>query len=471
MAVFVKIQFGDDVRRVELQSSHYTEFAATLKRLYNLDLEKGYRIFYVDEDKDQINVTSDLELGEAINLAKRMDQTLRLTVKEDNRFAKAKVQIPVDLSASLPNLHSIGSSLLPDSNQKKEVNVDIKKSVSDSQANKSSPVSLPLQPKSIPASHAAQCDNCKARIFGIRYRCVNCEDFDLCETCESKRLHREDHLFLKVYKPVVIPVKILLPNFYEKPSAPETVQTTTTTPTEELPSRKERSKIRENLNGRLVGDVTIPDGTEVAPGVKFTKTWKFRNDGEVAWPSGTRLIQTEGDPSLSRTNFVEVNAAAPGEEVDVSVENTAPSKNGRYVSYWRLSTPNGVYFGHKVWVDIAVVTEKPKPTPAITEEPKKETPKPVVVEQKPIQPIVAQPVAPVPQLPQIPVETPKPAIVETPKPVVVEQKQIVVPPTNNNPVPLTNSNPSPTNPELDGKYSYVTVQFGSEDTAVEASSM
>ena len=29
----------------------------------------------------------------------------------------------------------------------------------------------------------------------------NCEDFDLCEFCESQRTHDEEHIFLKVRKP------------------------------------------------------------------------------------------------------------------------------------------------------------------------------------------------------------------------------------------------------------------------------
>jgi len=35
----------------------------------------------------------------------------------------------------------------------------------------------------------------------------------------------------------------------------------------------------------------------------------------------------------------------------------APSKHGRYVSYWRLSTPDGTRFGQRVWVDVIVASE------------------------------------------------------------------------------------------------------------------
>jgi hypothetical protein len=54
--------------------------------------------------------------------------------------------------------------------------------------------------------HMAYCDSCKKDIYGIRYKCSSCLDFDLCETCEENNLtqkfHPENHFFLKVNKPV-----------------------------------------------------------------------------------------------------------------------------------------------------------------------------------------------------------------------------------------------------------------------------
>jgi hypothetical protein len=48
-----------------------------------------------------------------------------------------------------------------------------------------------------------QCNSCgMAPIRGIRYRCVNCADFDLCETCESQGMHTKAHIFYKIRVPV-----------------------------------------------------------------------------------------------------------------------------------------------------------------------------------------------------------------------------------------------------------------------------
>jgi Ca2+-binding EF-hand superfamily protein len=46
------------------------------------------------------------------------------------------------------------------------------------------------------------CNACNMHpIRGIRYRCANCHDFDLCETCESQGSHNKTHIFYKIKVP------------------------------------------------------------------------------------------------------------------------------------------------------------------------------------------------------------------------------------------------------------------------------
>lgn len=46
------------------------------------------------------------------------------------------------------------------------------------------------------------CNSCgTVPIRGIRYRCANCADYDLCENCESQGVHSKAHIFYKIKVP------------------------------------------------------------------------------------------------------------------------------------------------------------------------------------------------------------------------------------------------------------------------------
>lgn len=41
------------------------------------------------------------------------------------------------------------------------------------------------------------CDGCNKSISNHRYKCLECDDFDLCLECESKMMHKE-HIMLRI---------------------------------------------------------------------------------------------------------------------------------------------------------------------------------------------------------------------------------------------------------------------------------
>jgi hypothetical protein len=109
------------------------------------------------------------------------------------------------------------------------------------------------------------------------------------------------------------------------------------------------------MQARFVSDVTLPDGSEVAPGAKLVKTWRFRNDSAKAWPEGSvlALISKKGD-KLGAPETTPVPLCLPGQEVEVSVPIVAPAQAGRYTAYFRISGPSGKKFGQRVWASITV---------------------------------------------------------------------------------------------------------------------
>uniref|UniRef100_A0A0K0FYM9 ZZ-type domain-containing protein n=1 Tax=Strongyloides venezuelensis TaxID=75913 RepID=A0A0K0FYM9_STRVS len=46
------------------------------------------------------------------------------------------------------------------------------------------------------------CDGCDRKIAGIRYKCVVCDDYDLCQYCERQNIHDSSHAMLRFARPI-----------------------------------------------------------------------------------------------------------------------------------------------------------------------------------------------------------------------------------------------------------------------------
>lgn len=90
--------------------------------------------------------------------------------------------------------------------------------------------------------------------------------------------------------------------------------------------------------------LTVPDGTPLEPGAKFTKTWLVLNAGTCPWGDGYKLIFAGGDP-LGAPAAIPLPKAGPRQVVQVSVEMTAPVPPQKYESLWAFETPQGYRFG------------------------------------------------------------------------------------------------------------------------------
>ena len=292
------------------------------------------------------------------------------------------------------------------------------------------------------------CDGCGANpVTGVRYKCAVCNDFDLCETCEANTTHDASHAFLKIRTPAQAPAAImtvlrdgeangnpdkdrnwrrgcrrawrrgggrwgrrhnrgkpqparaapseqeqedldlqraLSMSMQDPPSAPAAAAPATTPAA--TPAPVKTPVPARALVARFVCHVAPERNVSLAPDTRFTKTWRLRNEGTAAWPEGCRLVHVGAYSLDAPVDGVAVPAAAVGETVDIAVGMVAPTAPGRYVSYWRLITPDGVRFGHRVWADLAVAVPAPTPTPDAAPV----TPTPVAA---PTSPAVAAPVA------------------------------------------------------------------------------
>ena len=106
-------------------------------------------------------------------------------------------------------------------------------------------------------------------------------------------------------------------------------------------------------NGAYVADVTIPDDTRLSPGQSFTKTWRVKNSGERPWSDGFRLVFVQG-AAMTNQRSIPLPACAPGQEVEISIAQTAPTRRGTYFGDWKMRDDRGTLFGEVLFLRIIV---------------------------------------------------------------------------------------------------------------------
>ncbi len=161
-----------------------------------------------------------------------------------------------------------------------------------------------------------------------------------------------------------------------------TIEPVTTLPT--LPSLPTATSVFNQPNtpnsscdiGNFVKDVTIPDGTSIPAGGKFTKTWEIKNSGTCTWNKNYQIIFYGGDRMAENTAYKFTDDdVEPGESVQISLEMTAPATTGTFYSYWIFRNDAGQNFfvdGGSIYVQIAVggtATQGPAATTAPTADP------------------------------------------------------------------------------------------------------
>ncbi|KAJ7530042.1 hypothetical protein O6H91_15G076200 [Diphasiastrum complanatum] len=219
-----------------------------------------------------------------------------------------------------------------------------------------------------------RCDMCNMfPIVGSRFKSNRKYDYDLCGNC-YKNTWKKDEYFQVNSKSETNIVSPLASFKYSSPQAgfqysrgntiPSIVpgeisnasmQSTMAT-TASLGNPTSRIAPNQNLKGKLdsrvVQDVTVPEGTPFPLGTRFIKTWRLKNSGKYAWPSGTKLVRVAGDNLGSFEAVIAelFNVVHPECEIDVSLDLVAPTEPGLYASHWRLMIPTGEKFGHRAWV-------------------------------------------------------------------------------------------------------------------------
>lgn len=144
-----------------------------------------------------------------------------------------------------------------------------------------------------------------------------------------------------------------LPTDTPEPEEPEATATVTS-PVVAVVTNVEGTQVELCDSVTYVADVTIPDDTVMSPGQDFLKTWRVRNTGACPWGAGYVLAYAGYANQMSGQFVALTEVVQPGQEVEVSVQFTAPSVAGEYLSAWTMRNPQGVTFPEIIFVKIIV---------------------------------------------------------------------------------------------------------------------
>jgi hypothetical protein len=137
------------------------------------------------------------------------------------------------------------------------------------------------------------------------------------------------------------------------PSTPQASSTATTQPVAQITDAQGTTvALCDSLD--FVADVNIPDDTNMSPGQDFLKTWRVKNTGSCPWEAGYELVYAGYADEMDGQSQQLTQVVQPGQEVEISVQFTAPSEIGEYLSAWQMSNPAGVTFPEAIYVRIIV---------------------------------------------------------------------------------------------------------------------
>lgn len=257
-----------------------------------LDLQ-DLDLFYTDDEGDMIRVLNDMEITEAFSVAQSGGS---ITFYVDAKPASIQEPAPVSLI---------------------QVEVDQAPEPVQEIAPENDPA--PVPPCSPTIHRGVICDGCNGAITGVRYKCYNCADYDLCEQCESSNLglstHDAEHIFLKIYKPVMMPHEAAPVVYGRKMQCPYRARWGNGGKSKEAKCRRRWKKRREEVDSKISSLEKICE----------TLTQQV---AELTGMKSEQQIQEKPEDVMPEVLEEEVSQPEPITEVEVAVvEEPKPEAN------------------------------------------------------------------------------------------------------------------------------------------------
>lgn len=139
--------------------------------------------------------------------------------------------------------------------------------------------------------------------------------------------------------------------------APTMLPTSTVTSPPDVLLTPDSEQITGCTNDLLfIGDVTVPDGTQIEPGTVLTKEWKVKNSGSCNW-NDTYTVHLVSGSDLGASSPQALVPARNGSEAVIQIEITAPDEPGTYSGTWRAYDSDGQPFGE--WFSVEIIVTSP----------------------------------------------------------------------------------------------------------------
>jgi hypothetical protein len=324
-------------------------------------------VHYVDKEGDIIAVDSEADLQESYLQLKESNQS---TIKFLVSVSKVEEQKLPQKKKKKDKKHKKDHSKL-DSLIQQLAQAEIDKHREEIKEITEQEVQSSLQIPQKTVHPSIICDGCNmAPIIGVRYKCVQCPDYDLCENCEAKGVHQE-HTFVKVKSPdqahiardvnlsnaVVVDVPAEIVNsgklggflsqtghFYGGSRAMFGHK------------KKEydltnfwKKKMTDFVGGKekkTVYATTYPD-------LFFCAEWLIKNNSRGKWPAGVQLVKKAGDIAFEGMLLqIELQANL---SFNLSVPIQAPSSCGKHYLTLCFIDVEGKEFGRELTVNLNVI--------------------------------------------------------------------------------------------------------------------
>lgn len=342
----LKLMLGQEVRKTNKFPLTIQLLRNLLRELYNKD---AFNISYTDDKGVLFKVSTDIDLIRIYEKSKgKRSVLLELKEKPYDRFECYKsyeklCQFPRIEKKETPSDKVWRCDRKP-SPEKKKVKKIEKKVEKPEKPKEEEKITQALKCFSI--HDGTECKECSiCPITGIRFKCIACPEYNLCELCEEITEHQ--HAMMKLKFPIKSPCPLqgCIPKVLPCQKAPiDSCQVKCNEikkaymgkaaiagcnqdcSMKEKAKKKFKVKIKQHL---------FKKGMAVLSGSIVKLAWELVNKGKKPWDNNSRFCLKKGDFAC---DDVFLNKVDPGQKVVVEVNIKAPDEEKDCQGVWEIIT-------------------------------------------------------------------------------------------------------------------------------------